>query len=193
MDKYSSFPELAANEVLNEDYAIEFIDRSSEVFVIAPHGGWIEPGTSEITKTIAGNDLSYYVFSGLKRGRSHRDLHISSERFDEPNALELIAGTETVIGVHGMVDNETGEDVWVGGRDSSLSRAVTESLNAFGFTAILRQPGQRLSGQATSNVCNRGKRTAGIQLEISRRLRDRLCAQSVLMASFVQAVRSAIC
>ncbi|WGI73320.1 poly-gamma-glutamate hydrolase family protein [Sinorhizobium meliloti] len=96
MDRYASFYELARTEVLDEDYAIESLDRQSEVIVVAPHGGWIEPGTTEITKAIADGDLSYYVFVGLKPGKRHEDLHVSSERFDEPTALALIAKSQTV-------------------------------------------------------------------------------------------------
>lgn len=36
MDRYASFYELARTEVLDEDYAIESLDRQSEVIVVAP-------------------------------------------------------------------------------------------------------------------------------------------------------------
>lgn len=192
MDKYASFYDLARTEVLDDDYAIESLDRQSEVIVVAPHGGWIEPGTTEIAKAIAGGDLSYYIFAGLKSGRRHEDLHVSSERFDEPTALALIAKTQTVIGIHGMQNNAIGEDVWVGGRDFELSKDMVEALGASGFASTLRRPGQSLAGQAATNVCNRGTRRVGVQLEISRRLRDRLGAEPDLLASFVRAIRGII-
>lgn len=192
MDRYASFYDLARTEVLDEDYAIESSDRQSEVIIVAPHGGWIEPGTTEITKAIADGDLSYYAFVGLKPGRRHEDLHVSSERFNEPTALALIAKTQTVVGIHGMQNNAVGEDVWVGGRDVELSRDIVEALGASGFAATLRRPGQSLAGQAATNVCNRGKRRVGVQLEISRRLRDRLAAEPDLLLSFVRAIRSII-
>lgn len=191
MDRYASFYDLAKTEVLDEDYAIESWDRQSEVIIVAPHGGWIEPGTTEITRAIADGNLSYYVFVGLKPGRRHEDLHVSSERFDEPTALALIAKTQTVVGIHGMQNNAAGEDVWVGGRDVELSKDIVKALGASGFGSSLRRPGQSLAGQAATNVCNRGKRKAGIQLEISRRLRDRLIADSDLLTLFAKAVRGA--
>lgn len=189
MDRYASFYELARTEVLDEDYAIESWDRQSEVIIVAPHGGWIEPGTTEITRAIADGNLSYYVFVGLKPGRRHEDLHVSSERFDEPTALALIAQSQTVIGIHGMKNNEIGEDVWVGGRDVELSKTIVKALGASGFESTLRRPGQSLAGQAVTNVCNRGKRRVGAQLEISRRLRDRLVADSDLLTFFANTVR----
>ncbi|NTF35026.1 poly-gamma-glutamate hydrolase family protein [Rhizobium skierniewicense] len=192
MDKYASFYDLAGTEVLDEDYEIESLDRQSEVTIVAPHGGWIEPGTTEIAKAIAHGDLSYYTFAGLRSGRPHEDLHVSSERFDEPTALALIATTQTVIGVHGMKNNAMGEDVWVGGRDVELSKAIVETLGASGFASILRRPGQSLAGHAATNVCNRGKRRVGVQLEISRQLRDRLVAEPDLLTLFVRAVRGVI-
>ncbi|MGR9346227.1 poly-gamma-glutamate hydrolase family protein [Rhizobium leguminosarum] len=192
MDRYASFYELARTEVLDEDYAIESLDRQSEVIVVAPHGGWIEPGTTEITKAIANDDLSYYVFIGLKSGRRHEDLHVSSERFDEPTALAMIAKSETVVGIHGMQDNAEGEDVWVGGRDVELSKNIVQALGASGFASTLRKSGQSLAGQATTNVCNRGKRAVGVQLEISRQLRDRLRAEANLLSLFARAIRGIV-
>jgi phage replication-related protein YjqB (UPF0714/DUF867 family) len=53
------------------------------VAIIAPHGGKIEPGTSEIAAAIAGDDYSLYRFQGL-RDRPREELHITSAKFDEP-------------------------------------------------------------------------------------------------------------
>ena len=47
-DRYSSFIDLAANEQVDIDYRIRVADRGSEAVILAPHGGWIEPETSEI-------------------------------------------------------------------------------------------------------------------------------------------------
>jgi phage replication-related protein YjqB (UPF0714/DUF867 family) len=53
------------------------------VAVIAPHGGGIEPGTSELATAIAGDDFSLYLFEGLKSA-GNGELHITSTNFDEP-------------------------------------------------------------------------------------------------------------
>lgn len=58
-DKYGSFAELEKNE-LPTAYRVVRIDRDSPVVVAAPHGGKIEPGTSDLARQIADDDLSLY-------------------------------------------------------------------------------------------------------------------------------------
>lgn len=41
-------------------------NRRAPVAIIAPHGGSIEPGTSEIAATIAGDSQSFYAFEALR-------------------------------------------------------------------------------------------------------------------------------
>lgn len=88
-DKYSSFAELVQNEPPGA-YSIRWRKTESTIAVIAPHGGAIEPGTSEIALEIAGADLSYYLFDGQK-AKENSALHITSTRFDEPICRQLIA------------------------------------------------------------------------------------------------------
>ncbi len=54
-DTYKNFQELAKNEKGN--FKIEYIDRGSNITIIAPHGGKIESYTTEIAKKIANNTL----------------------------------------------------------------------------------------------------------------------------------------
>jgi phage replication-related protein YjqB (UPF0714/DUF867 family) len=42
---------------------------------VAPHGGAIEPGTSEVAKQVADNDLSLFIFEGIKP-KGNKRLHI---------------------------------------------------------------------------------------------------------------------
>ena len=67
-DRYRRFADLAANECLGVDYRIRVEDRGTPFVILAPHGGWIEPGTSEIAEALAGTDLSFYAFEALKNG-----------------------------------------------------------------------------------------------------------------------------
>ena len=53
-DKYRSYAELHENEDEGIDFRVCMNDRAASAAVIAPHGGKIEPGTSEITTAIAG-------------------------------------------------------------------------------------------------------------------------------------------
>lgn len=88
-DKYTNFAELSVYEP-DGSYEIEFRQMNSAVALIAPHAGKIEPGTSEICRSVASDDLTYYLFQGCKL-INNSDLHITSSRFDEPNGLAAAA------------------------------------------------------------------------------------------------------
>ena len=60
-DKYASFQELERGERRGV-YRVRSCLRRATIAVIAPHGGSIEPGTSEIARKIAGADFSIYAF-----------------------------------------------------------------------------------------------------------------------------------
>ena len=82
-DRYSSFVELQDHETLDEDYTLSFRDAGSRVTIIAPHGGKIEPRTSDLVRRIAGEDYNFYCFEGIKE-KDNACLHITSHRFDKP-------------------------------------------------------------------------------------------------------------
>ncbi len=189
-DKYTDFAALELGERLGADYRIRLTDRASPVVVLAPHGGYIEPGSSQIAEAIAGDDLTIYCFEGLIPGRPHSDLHITSHRFDEPSAISLLAAAETVIAVHGRADDGDGKTVWMGGRDLHLRDAIASSLVASNFPAATS--GHRLTGSEITNICNRGVRRSGVQLEIPRTLRDQLVRERAALRRFTDAVRAVL-
>lgn len=167
-DKYSSFAELKASEPAGH-WRAQALIRGAERAVIAPHGGSIEPGTSEIAKAIAGENLDLYVFEGLKPA-GNRDLHITSTRFDEPVGLKLLAGASRVVAVHGEASGDVAV-AYLGGRDLELGAAVERELLAAGFD-VRRHDNPSLQGLASENICNRGHTGRGVQLELSRWLRE---------------------
>ena len=57
-DKYSSFEELQRHETLDKDFTLSFRNAGSRVTIIAPHGGKIEPRTSDLAKRIAGENYN---------------------------------------------------------------------------------------------------------------------------------------
>lgn len=158
---------------------------------MAPHGGLIEPGTSLIARAIAGTDRSLYLFEGLRRGRKHGELHITSERFDEPGALRMTAEASGIVAVHGRADLQDGrldgQTVWVGGRDAKGRKRVVAALQRAGFPAVVAM--HALTGQAVDNICDRGLTGAGVQLELSRSLRQELEADALRHDAFARAVR----
>lgn len=188
-DKYSAYAALAAGEVRGTDFDIRVVDLGSRVAIIAPHGGLIEPGTSPIAETIAADTRSFYAFEGLRK-RPHRALHITSSRFDEPSALALLAGAEVAVAIHGRVDEDDPDTIWVGGLALALRNAIIASLMAAGFRA---EPAlTRLTGLAPANICNRGTSGQGVQLEIPWCVRQNLRADKAAMLTFCTAVRAAL-
>ena len=164
---YNSFAALARHERLKTDYRILVGDVGSDISIIAPHGGKIEPKTSDITRMIAGRKFNYYCFEGIK-AEGNRSLHITSHLFDEPKAVNLVSASRVVVAVHACTDRR--RRVYLGGLDSELKKAMSRELGAKGISVILDHP--RFKGSSPANICNRGPRLKGVQLEISRGLRD---------------------
>lgn len=136
------------------------------MLVIAPHGGRIESGTDEIARAIAGRTFSWYTFLGLK-GSGNRDLHLGSSHFDEPRCLKLLAAHDWVLAIHGCGD--PGEAVFLGGLDQELKQELALALRAEGLAAV--SAGHAYPGRDPRNICNRGARGCGVQLELTRDLR----------------------
>lgn len=186
-DKYQNFAELIRHEREGVDFRICRTIRPSPVAIIAPHGGKIEPGTSEIVSAIARDRYSLYCFEGLKRC-GNGDLHITSTNFDEPGCLDLLARCDVVVVIHGLRGDDKFVDV--GGLDVKLRNAICGSLSAR-FDARVAETG-RYAGVSPANICNRGRGGAGVQLEITKTLRDALLESSETMEAFADAVRQAI-
>lgn len=167
MDRYTCFQDLARNEQ-NSVFVIRVREGLSGMAVLAPHGGRIEPGTSEIASAIAGTEHSFYAFEGIKE-RNNRDLHITSATFDEPTGLRVASQSEYVVAIHGC--SEATIVVYVSGRDKELEARVRERLVEAGFQ-VGESPSARLKGKHPRNLCNRGRRGAGLQLEVSAGLRS---------------------
>ncbi len=100
-DRYMNFSKLSANKREGVDFRICLIMTNSPVAIIAPHGGTIERGTSEVAKEIAGTSYSLYLFEGLIN-HPHGHFHITSTNFDEPRCNNLVRNCEIVIAVHGL-------------------------------------------------------------------------------------------
>jgi phage replication-related protein YjqB (UPF0714/DUF867 family) len=91
-DTYPNFATLEQHERSGIDYSV-LVRRAEPAFaIVAPHGGGIEPGTSEIADAIAVQRWSVYSFEGLKQS-GNRVLHITSTCFDEPMCLILLSDT----------------------------------------------------------------------------------------------------
>ncbi len=166
-DRYTSFAHLADREILGRDYRITLLDRpASPVIVLAPHGGTIEIGTSELAGLIAGDEHSLFSFEGLKPYGRNRELHITSHLFDHPQCLELTGSRDVIVAIHGCIGES---HVYIGGLDSELKSLLGERLLAAGVATSLS--GHRYPGRNPLNICNRGRRARGVQIELTNDLR----------------------
>ena len=182
-DKYSSFDELKKSETLDEDYQLYIWDAGSRVTIIAPHGGKIESRTSDLAKRIARENYNCYCFEGLKE-KNNACLHITSHHFDEPNATKILSKSEVVVAVHACTG--TAGLVHIGGLDKELGNLIAGELKDRGIGVSIDHP--RFQGSNPDNICNRGATGIGVQIEVTRDLRDDL--KKVEMIS--EAVRSAL-
>jgi phage replication-related protein YjqB (UPF0714/DUF867 family) len=165
---YRGYADLASAQRLGVDYRITVRARAgASVAIVAPHGGGIEDGTSEIATAAAGTDHSLYLFEGCRSAYNYRTLHLTSHRFDEPQCLALIAQCAQVVTVHGC----DGEDpiVLIGGLDTALATAIAASMSSAGIVAATG--GHRFPATHPDNICNRGATGRGVQIEVPHRLR----------------------
>ena len=188
MISYNNFKELENAEVEGRDYRIRIELRDPRVLIMAPHGGKVEPTTAEIAEAIAGMDYSFYSFEGLKTD-GNSALHIESHLFDEPRAVQAVEKADIVVTVHGQIDQKE-EFVMIGGLHESLQSEITRELEGAGFQT--RVPIEGLTGTDPQNICNRGKLRQGVQLEVSRKIRDLLKNDRDRLRVFADSVRKAI-
>lgn len=194
VDLYPSFAHLSRCEREGRDYRIRWRMGGSGIAIVAPHGGGIERGTSEVADGIAGREHGFYAFEGLKTAGNHV-LHLTSDRFDEPQALGLVRGVRALITIHGAKGREPA--AYLGGLDLGLRERIAEALIGAGFLA-LDDPSPTRQGRSPSNICNRCVSGRGVQLELSYGLRTTLfagldpsglCRPTLLYARLVATLR----
>lgn len=182
MDRYKNFTTLMTGE---SEFHIDCCDRRSIITILAPHGGRIEPHTSEIARLIAADDCNCYCFNGVKTG-SNQDLHIASHRYNEPQALTLVRKSQTVITIHGCRDKNA--FIHIGGLDHALGEKIETCLLESSIPCRICPPDSPFGGTNPRNICNLGCSGRGVQLEISRALRDSAAA----WRKIAEAVRKAL-
>lgn len=165
---YKGYEDLTNAQIEGTDYRVRVHPvASSSIAVIAPHGGSIEQYTSEIALAVAGQNFNFYLFEGIRRSGNYAALHLTSHRFNEPRCLALLAQCDHVIAFHGC-GGETPQ-ILVGGLDEPLKAAIAQAISALGIDTLLE--GHRFSATDSMNICNRGRRGAGVQIEMTMPLR----------------------
>jgi phage replication-related protein YjqB (UPF0714/DUF867 family) len=176
-DHYLNYRELALREAEGVDYRVIAVNRRSAISAMAIHGGKIEKGTSELARAIARDEFNLYLFEGIKPNENGT-LHLTSENFDEPQALELVAKSQICVSIHGFKNAEH-DVIYVGGGNDGLIQKLI-SAAAAAKLPIQFQIAPRLKGQSPRNIVNRCA-VPGLQLELSSRLRLRLFAEPELL------------
>jgi phage replication-related protein YjqB (UPF0714/DUF867 family) len=197
IDKYNKFEQLLLSEKENVDFIRRIKHRYSSWLIAAPHGGGIEPGTSEIANAIAGFAHSLYIFEGI-RSSGNNILHITSTQFDDPQLLKLLNSAKSVLALHGCSGN--GQIAYVGGLLDEVRDKIIEKLNQTGIkTETSSNPS--LQGRDENNICNKGTLRKGIQIELSESLRMDMFlslsrsgrrSETKLFKTFVKTIREII-
>lgn len=187
--------------------------------ILAPHGGGIEAGTSELCVAIAGYhpaDLEptptdgpvhdYWMFEGL-RSTGNAELHVTSTGCDDHVALSLTGGSLNAVGLHGCTTAQAElpdrtQAVLVGGLSTALKERLLLRLTETGIRAIDADTVPDLNGDEPTNIANRTLLGAGAQLELTTPLRgamfrintreDRKNTTLPIFWAFTAAVRAAI-
>ncbi len=167
IDKYNKFEQLLLSEKENVDFIRRIKHRNSPWLIVAPHGGGIEPGTSEIANAIAGFTHPLYIFEGI-RSSGNNILHITSTQFDDPQLLKLLNSAKSALALHGCSGNE--QIAYVGGLLDEVRDKIIEKLNQTGIKAEISSD-PSLQGRDVNNICNKGTLGKGIQIELSESLR----------------------
>jgi phage replication-related protein YjqB (UPF0714/DUF867 family) len=164
-------------------------DDVPKTTILAPHGGGIEPGTSELCLAVAGYHpaglpqippagvtYDYWMFEGV-RERGNAELHVTAVGCDDGVAVSLCAGSLNALALHGFQPGppdmaEDDQVVLVGGGNTTLRGYLLAGLRTAGFDARDAGPHGELNGDARCNIVNRTLLGMGAQLELSTPLRD---------------------
>jgi phage replication-related protein YjqB (UPF0714/DUF867 family) len=161
-----------------------------KITIIAPHGGGIEFGTSELCLAVAGYHpatlevtppggvtYDYWMFEGLRAsGAGNDQLHVTSTGCDDGAAVSLCGGALNALALHGCTTKAAGLDpgerkVLVGGRNDTLKRYLLEAF-ADEVPAIDAAGHKLLDGRGRGNIVNRTLLRMGGQLELTTPLRE---------------------
>lgn len=168
VDKYDSVASLEEN-LGSGVYKIRLLDRRAPVTIIAPHGGYIESGTSAIARSIAGREHNLFDFQGLKNPGAF-DLHVTSTRFRHPQLTRLLDQARAAVSIHSMGKADV-STIWLGGLNRQLKELVLANLERKGFPVDPDSPYFR--GENPENCVNLCAQH-GVQLELSKELKDTL-------------------
>ncbi len=113
------------------------------------------------------SNQSLYLLEGIMKSGNYAALHLSSTRIDEPRCLQLLSVSDHVVTIHGCSGGTP--EVQIGGLDTDPKLRIRGELAKSHVSAVIAEG--RFAARQQSNICNRGRRAIGVQLELSRGLR----------------------
>ncbi|WP_276371699.1 poly-gamma-glutamate hydrolase family protein [Chryseolinea sp. H1M3-3] len=200
-DYYDSMSALYANETEGINFTKEwyrhrarykslkgYVD-ANKIFIIAPHGGSIESGTTELALATAGfvknfngatdtsNTYDYFIFNGTNPSGENGKLHVTSSHYNDVDANVIVKNSVISLAFHGCTDLQPDESTGkgykaclIGGLDEELKEILEVQLMTAGFNAYITTQ-DMLDGSLPNNIVNKNKRKQGIQVELTTSLR----------------------
>lgn len=192
---YRSFAELAAAEDPSS-YTVKTNVVGSDTTILAIHGGGIERGTSEVVETLGGTGkYNTYSFEGLKAA-DNGSLFVKATNFDEPTAVSLVNQSDYTVSVIGAAGDD--EVTYIGGQNRLLAELIRLHLTARGYSVKTLSIPDRIAGVMNSNIVNKNKlfngsyELGGVQIAISKGLRDKLVADPGALNNYSGAIDQAV-
>lgn len=162
------FSDLAKVQAEGSDFRVHIRSNAKpSIAAMAPHGGSIEQGSSEVAREIAGADFNLYLFEGIRPAGNYAALHLTSHKFDETRCVELLSNCDHVIAIHGCRGEK--QQALVGGLDEPLKSSLAQAIAGLGIDTRLQ--GHQFPAVEPKNICNRGRRGVGVQIEMTVALR----------------------
>jgi phage replication-related protein YjqB (UPF0714/DUF867 family) len=169
-DKYANYAALSASEVEGVDYQRRSVPVTGSTWSsIAVHGGSIEPGSGEVARAVGAGLMAHYEFAGIKSA-NNTDLHLTSTNFDEPTGVGIVTSSIRCLSAHGFTGTTGLAETAIGGLDLETASRVRVALQSAGF--LVSSAAQELNGSDPANITNRTATSSGVQLEMSRTLRE---------------------
>lgn len=167
-DYYANLDELKSKLVKGKDYCIVSKDRNSKVTIVAPHGGGIEAGTSELARAIAGEKYNSFDFFA-KSLKARTFGHVTASHFREEKLSKILSKSLICVSIHRMRDRHF--VLYLGGANLALKKLAAKELLKNGFQCTIDPP--RTKGLSKKNFVNMASQP-GLQIEIPQMLAKKL-------------------
>lgn len=167
-DTFKSLASLKQSLTEGHDYSISVVDRDSPVTVVSPHGGKIEPGTSELARALAKQGFNLFDFQALSNTAA-RMGHVTSTNFRDRRLTSLLNKSTVCVSFHRMRDRH--QIIYLGGANRRLKEIAARALKEAGFRCTTDPP--RLKGLDPENFVNLAQ-DKGLQVEIPVLVADSL-------------------